>query len=79
MSEMTTIRDPIRPLSRLRSRHLLSVTDLIPEEVVLLLDTAEAMLKCLGKFERKSLIFKRKQLLCLFGIGRPHNGTFIIR
>ena len=43
MSETTIIRDPIRPLSRLRSRHLLSVADLTPEEVVLILDTAEAM------------------------------------
>ena len=44
-----------------------------------LLDTAEPMLKCPSKFERKSLVFKRKQLLCLFGIGRPHNGAFVIR
>ena len=43
MSKTTTIGDQIRPLSRLRSRHLLSVTDLTPEEVVLILDTAEAM------------------------------------
>jgi len=43
MSKTTTIGDQIRPLSRLRSRHLLSVTDLSLEEVVLILDTAEAM------------------------------------
>ena len=43
MPKTTTIGDQIRPLSRLRSRHLLSVTDLTPEEVVLILDTAEAM------------------------------------
>ena len=44
-----------------------------------LLETAEVILKCLGKFERKCLVFKRKQLICLFGIGRPHNGAFVIR
>ena len=36
-------RDAIRIPSRLRSRHLLSVGDLTPEEVMLILDTAEAM------------------------------------
>lgn len=35
--------EPVRLLSRLRSRHLLSIADLTPDEVLLILDTAEAM------------------------------------
>ena len=38
-----TAREPVRIPSRLRSRHLLSVADLSPEEVALILDTAEVM------------------------------------
>ena len=37
------VQDPIPTPSRLRSRHLLSITDLTLEEVMLILDTAEAM------------------------------------
>ena len=35
--------DTVHLLSRLRSRHLLSIADLSPDEVLLILDTAEAM------------------------------------
>ena len=38
-----TAREDVRIPSRLRSRHLLSIADLTPEEVVLILDTAEVM------------------------------------
>ena len=37
------VQDQIPTPSRLRSRHLLSIADLTPEEVMLILDTAEAM------------------------------------
>ena len=37
------VQDPTPIRSRLRSRHLLSIADLTPEEVLLILDTAEAM------------------------------------
>ena len=37
------VGDPVHILTRLRSRHLLSVADLTPDEVMLILDTAEAM------------------------------------
>ena len=37
------VQDPTPIPSRLRSRHLLSIADLTPEEVLLILDTAEAM------------------------------------
>jgi hypothetical protein len=32
-----------RPATRLRQRHLLGIADLSPEEILLVLDTAEAM------------------------------------
>ena len=34
---------PVTPATRLRHKHLLGIADLSPEEIVLVLDTAEAM------------------------------------
>ena len=42
-SNQATTRERVDPPSRLRSRHLLSIADLSPEEIVFILDTAEVM------------------------------------
>ncbi len=42
-SNQATTRERVDLPSRLRSRHLLSIGDLSPEEIVLILDTAEVM------------------------------------
>ena len=42
-SNQATTRERINLPSRLRSRHLLSIADLSPEEIVFILDTAEVM------------------------------------
>ena len=42
-SNQATTRERVDLPSRLRSRHLLSIADLSPEEIVLILDTAEVM------------------------------------
>ena len=42
-SNQATTRERVDLPSRLRSRHLLSIADLSPEEIVFILDTAEVM------------------------------------
>ncbi len=42
-SNQATTRERVEPPSRVRSRHLLSIADLSPEEIVFILDTAEVM------------------------------------
>ncbi len=42
-SDQATTRERVELPSRLRSRHLLSIADLSPEEIVFILDTAEVM------------------------------------
>ncbi len=42
-SKQATTREQVELPSRLRSRHLLSIADLSPEEIVFILDTAEVM------------------------------------
>ena len=61
----STVRD-VPPLSRLRSRHLLSAADLNEEEIVLLLDTAEAMQEIGTRRIKKVPALRGKTVVNLF-------------
>ena len=61
----STVRD-VPPLSRLRSKHLLSAADLNAEEIVLLLDTAEAMQEIGTRRIKKVPALRGKTVVNLF-------------
>ena len=61
----STVRDA-PPLSRLRSKHLLSAADLNAEEIVLLLDTAEAMQEIGTRRIKKVPALRGKTVVNLF-------------
>lgn len=59
--------DPrLRPAQRLRSKHLLGVADLTPEEVLLILDTAEAMREVGTRTIKKVPALRGKTVINLF-------------
>ena len=57
---------PAQPVQRLRSRHLLSVADLTPAEVLLILDTAEAMREVGARTIKKVPALRGKTVVNLF-------------
>ena len=57
---------PAQPVQRLRSRHLLSVADLTPAEVLLILDTAEAMREVGTRVIKKVPALRGKTVVNLF-------------
>ena len=66
ISDTISEKRPVSLPSRLRSRNLLSVTDLTPEEVSLILDTAEAMKEVGTRTIKKVPTLRGKTVVNLF-------------
>jgi aspartate carbamoyltransferase catalytic subunit len=59
-------RDPVLPAARLRHKHLLGIEDLSPEEIVLVLDTAEAMKEVSQRAIKKVPALRGRTVVNLF-------------
>ena len=57
---------PANPATRLRSKHLLGIADLSPEEIVLVLDTAEAMKEIAARPIKKVPTLRGRTVVNLF-------------
>jgi aspartate carbamoyltransferase catalytic subunit len=62
----TAVAPPPVPATRLRSRHLLGIADLSPEEIVLVLDTAEAMKEIAARPIKKVPTLRGRTVVNLF-------------
>ena len=59
-------RDPVLPAVQLRHKHLLGIADLSPEEIVLVLDTAEAMKEVSQRAIKKVPALRGRTVVNLF-------------
>jgi aspartate carbamoyltransferase catalytic subunit len=62
----TVVATPPVPATRLRSKHLLGIADLSPEEIVLVLDTAEAMKEIAARPIKKVPTLRGRTVVNLF-------------
>jgi aspartate carbamoyltransferase catalytic subunit len=63
---MEASRDPVLPAAHLRHKHLLGIAELSPEEIVLVLDTAEAMKEVSQRAIKKVPALRGRTVVNLF-------------